>query len=145
MAYEAFGEQCWHKACIFIMQLVYPFSLLFILYFIADTFLYSQTLLTSIFTALIGFLNSDLLNFEQKFKHNTCFCYWKWQEKERLVVPADPEYRKQAQCHAWRVCQLCKNLWELCTDPCSVGLSMIMLQHKLMVVDEKHKICLPIP
>lgn len=35
-------------------------------------------------------------------------------------------------------CQPCDNFQELCTDPCSLGLSIIMLQHELMVVDERH-------
>lgn len=35
-------------------------------------------------------------------------------------------------------CQPCENFQELCTDPCSFGLSIIMLQHELMVGDERH-------
>ncbi len=42
--------------------------------------------------------------------------------------------------HVWWVCQPCKN-WdvfsfqELCTNPCSMGPCIIMLQHEVMVVD----------
>ncbi len=45
--------------------------------------------------------------------------------------------------HVWWVCWPCKN-WdvfsfqELCTDPCNIGPSIIMLQHKVMVVEEWH-------
>ncbi len=45
--------------------------------------------------------------------------------------------------HVWWVCWPCKN-WdvfsfqELCTDPCSMGPCIIMLQHAVMVVDEWH-------
>ncbi len=45
--------------------------------------------------------------------------------------------------HVWWVCWPCKN-WdvfsfqELCTDPCNMGLCIIMLQHEVMVVDEWH-------
>ncbi len=43
----------------------------------------------------------------------------------------------------WWVCWPCKN-WdvfsfqELCTDPCNMGLCIIMLQHEVMVMDERH-------
>ncbi len=45
--------------------------------------------------------------------------------------------------HVWWVCWPCKN-WEVfsfqefCTDPCNMGPCIIMLQHKVMVVDEWH-------
>ncbi len=45
--------------------------------------------------------------------------------------------------HVWWVCWPCKN-WdvfsfqELCTDPCNMGPCIIMLQYKVMVVDEWH-------
>ncbi len=45
--------------------------------------------------------------------------------------------------HVRWVCWPCKN-WdvfsfqELCTDPCNIGLCIIMLQHEVMVVDEWH-------
>ncbi len=57
-------------------------------------------------------------------------------------VYAGPEHPKHAQ---WVTCPVvcwpCKN-WdvfssqELCTDPCNMGLCIIMLQHEVMVVDE---------
>ncbi len=67
-----------------------------------------------------------------------------WQELEHAVVYADPEHPKHAQ---WVTCLVsmlamqelgCFQLQELCTDPCNMGLCIIMLQHEVMVVDEWH-------
>ncbi len=67
-----------------------------------------------------------------------------WQELEHSFVYADPEHPKHAQ---WVTCPVsimpCKN-WDvfsfqdLCTDPCSMGPCIIILQHEVMVVDEWH-------
>ncbi len=45
--------------------------------------------------------------------------------------------------HFWWVCWLCKkwdvfSFQELCTDPCNMGLCIIMVQHEVIIVDEWH-------
>ncbi len=68
-----------------------------------------------------------------------------WQELEHAVVYADPEHPKHAQ---WVTLSgeyaghartgMFYSFQELCTDPCNMGLWIIMLQHEVMVVDEWH-------
>ncbi len=65
-----------------------------------------------------------------------------WQELEHAVVHTDSEHPKCAQ---WVTCpvsmlpmQELEWFSALCTDPCNMGPCIIMLQHKVMVVDEWH-------
>ena len=66
---------------------------------------------------------------------NAVRSWWYLRELEHDVVHVDPEHPKHAQ---WMTCMSMQAMEELWTDPCVMGLCVIMLKHELMAADEFH-------